>query len=302
VGEVDLASFRALLSPDGERVLEEVAARGGADERTMLGTLTALRRRYDAGLVSAALTQVRLRDRAQAKFGADAAGMYFTPAGVEQATRAVVAERHARRYADAGVLRVLDLCCGIGGDLVAFARAGLRVHGVDRDPLTLEVARANAAALGVAEMVTLGGGDVAEVPLGGWPAALPLPRHVIMLGTPNRPPRLARRLQRLWPYRLVNGECGRLLARAEFFTGLPPMAVPCTIVAGTGGWRGGWSPFGHDAHDGVVAVAEAEMDGPAFLAQVPVRHTFMMNDRRVRALLLNALDGVSPSGAGREER
>jgi len=171
VGEVDLASFRALLSPDGERVLEEVAARGGADERTMLGTLTALRRRYDAGLVSAALTQVRLRDRAQAKFGADAAGMYFTPAGVEQATRAVVAERHARRYADAGVLRVLDLCCGIGGDLVAFARAGLRVHGVDRDPLTLEVARANAAALGVAEMVTLGGGDVAEVPLGGWPAA-----------------------------------------------------------------------------------------------------------------------------------
>jgi len=145
------------------------------------------------------------------------------------------------------------------------------------------------------------GGLLLRAALGGWPAALPLPRHVIMLGTPNRPPRLARRLQRLWPYRLVNGECGRLLARAEFFTGLPPMAVPCTIVAGTGGWRGGWSPFGHDANDGVVAVAEAEMDGPAHLAQVPVRHTFMMNDRRVRALLLNALDGVTPSDAGREE-
>jgi hypothetical protein len=41
-----------------------------------------------------------------------------------------------------------------------------------------------------------------------------------------------------------------------------------------------------------VAVDEAEMDGSAHLAQVPVRHTFMMNDRRVRALLLNALDGA----------
>jgi SAM-dependent methyltransferase len=168
---VDVASFRALLSTEGERVLAEVAARGGADERTMLGTLTALRRTHDPGLVAAALTQVRLRDRARAKFGADAARMYFTPDGVEQATRAVVAERHARRYADAGADRILDLCCGIGGDLVAFARAGLRVHGVDRDPLAVEVALANAAALGVADRVTVECADAADVPLAGWPAA-----------------------------------------------------------------------------------------------------------------------------------
>jgi hypothetical protein len=144
------------------------------------------------------------------------------------------------------------------------------------------------------------GGLLVRAALDGWPAALPLPRHVIMLGTPNRPPRLARRLHRLWPYRLANGECGRLLAEAEFFLGLPPMAVPCTIVAGTGGRRNRWNPFGPDANDGVVAVDEAELDGPAYLAQVPVRHTFMMNDRRVRALVLNALR-VSPSSAGREQ-
>jgi SAM-dependent methyltransferase len=168
---VDVASFRALLSPDGERVLDEVRARGGADERTMLRTLTVLRRSHDPRLVSAALTQVRLRDRARAKFGADAARMYFTPDGVEQATRAVVAARRARRYAEAGAERVLDLCCGIGGDLIAFARAGLRVHGVDRDPLTVEVAGANAAALAVANLVTLTCADATAVPLAGWPAA-----------------------------------------------------------------------------------------------------------------------------------
>jgi SAM-dependent methyltransferase len=166
-----VASFRALLSAEGQRVLDEIGARGGADERTMLATLTALRGSYDAGLVSAALTQVRLRDRARAKFGADAARMYFTPDGVEQATRAVVAARHAWRYAEAGVDRVLDLCCGIGGDLVAFARAGLRAHGIDRDPVTVEVARANAAALGLAELATVDCGRATEVPLAGWPAA-----------------------------------------------------------------------------------------------------------------------------------
>jgi hypothetical protein len=144
------------------------------------------------------------------------------------------------------------------------------------------------------------GGLLVRAALDGWPAALPLPGHVIMLGTPNQPPRLARRLHRFWPYRLVNGECGRLLAQAEFFIGLPPMAVPCTIVAGTGGRRSRWSPFGPDANDGIVAVDEAALDAPAYLAQVPVRHTFMMNDRRVRALVLNAL-GVGPSSAGRKE-
>jgi hypothetical protein len=142
------------------------------------------------------------------------------------------------------------------------------------------------------------GGLLLRAALGGWPEALPLPYHVFMLGTPNRPPRLARRLERRWPYRLVNGECGRLLARAEFFSELPPMGVPCTIVAGTGGRRGRWSPFGQDANDGVVAVEEAEMDGSACLTRVPVRHTFMMNDRRVRNLLLNALHGGGPSSSG----
>ena len=145
------------------------------------------------------------------------------------------------------------------------------------------------------------GGLLVRAALGRWPAALPLPRHVIMLGTPSRPPRLARRLQRRWPYRLVNGECGRLLARAEFFAGLPPMAVPCTIVVGSGGRQGRWSAFGNDANDGIVAVDEAAIDGAACLAQMPVRHTFMMNDRRVRDLLLNVLDGAAPSGTGRDE-
>jgi pimeloyl-ACP methyl ester carboxylesterase len=101
-----------------------------------------------------------------------------------------------------------------------------------------------------------------------------------MLGTPNQSPRLARRFARWWPYRLVNGESGQLLAQASFFAALPGLTVPTTIIAGTGGFRGRWSPFGGDANDGIVAVEEARLPGATFV-ELPVRHTFMMNDRRV---------------------
>ena len=75
--------------------------------------------------------------------------MYFTHDALEQATRATVARARARRLKAAGVAAVVDLGCGIGGDLVAFARAGLRVRGVERDPVRAAIARANLRALGL---------------------------------------------------------------------------------------------------------------------------------------------------------
>jgi SAM-dependent methyltransferase len=98
---------------------------------------------------AAALTQVALRARAAAKFGSDAARMYFTPEGLQQATRSRVARHRAARVAMTSPASVLDVGCGVGGDLVALARAGLTVAGVDQDELRVEVARANLDALGL---------------------------------------------------------------------------------------------------------------------------------------------------------
>jgi SAM-dependent methyltransferase len=167
---VDAGTVRGLQTPEGIGLLAEVTARG-VDDDTLLGTLATLRARFPEPLVAAAVTQVRLRHRAEAKFGADAAAMFFTADGMEQATRQSVAAHRARRYADAGVDRVLDLCCGVGGDLIALGRAGLSVHGVDRDELTVEVARANVAALGLGERAGVEQADVTDVDLAGWPAA-----------------------------------------------------------------------------------------------------------------------------------
>ncbi len=162
--------MRELQTPPGARLLAEVTDRG-VDDEALLGTLSAVRARFPEPLVAAAVTQVRLRRRAVPKFGADAAAMFFTPDGMEQATRASVAAHRARRYAESGADRVLDLCCGIGGDLIALGRAGLAVHGVDRDELTVEVARANAAVLGLAGPAEVECADVTAVDLSGWPAA-----------------------------------------------------------------------------------------------------------------------------------
>ncbi|MCK7626312.1 class I SAM-dependent methyltransferase [Streptomyces sp. RS10V-4] len=163
----DLDTFSALLAPEGQELLAALRDHDPADE---LATATRLRRDHPAPLVSAALGQARLRQRAAAKFGADAARMYFTPNGVEQSTRAPVADHRAARLAALGVRTLADLCCGIGGDALALARAGIRVLAVDRDPLACAAARANAAALGLADRIEVRCADVTETGTAGYDA------------------------------------------------------------------------------------------------------------------------------------
>ncbi|GEC04980.1 methyltransferase [Streptomyces spinoverrucosus] len=156
-----------LLTPEGRALLDEVR---GTDPAQELAVATRLRRDHPADLVSAALGQARLRQRAVAKFGADAERMYFTPNGVEQSTRASVATYRARRFGELGVTSVADLCCGIGGDAIALARAGIRVLAVDRDPLTAAAARANAEALGLTGLIEVREADVTEVDVSAYDA------------------------------------------------------------------------------------------------------------------------------------
>ncbi|MGA5126685.1 THUMP-like domain-containing protein [Streptomyces pseudogriseolus] len=157
-----------LLTPEGRALLDEVRDTDPAHE---LAVATRLRRDHPAELVSAALGQARLRQRAVAKFGAeDAARMFFTPNGVEQSTRRSVAAYRAERLRAAGVGSVADLCCGIGGDAIALARAGIRVLAVDRDPQAAAAARANAEALGLAGLIEVREADVTEVDTSGYDA------------------------------------------------------------------------------------------------------------------------------------
>jgi pimeloyl-ACP methyl ester carboxylesterase len=133
------------------------------------------------------------------------------------------------------------------------------------------------------------GGLLVRAALADWPSALPLPARLIMLGTPNRSPRLARRLQRFWPYRLAMGEAGQLLARPAFFAELPDLPVPGTVVAGVRGIGGRWSPFGEEPNDGIVALSETRPCEGVPVVEVPAAHAFLMNHPAVRRLVTEAL-------------
>jgi hypothetical protein len=111
------------------------------------------------------------------------------------------------------------------------------------------------------------------------------PQRIIMLATPNHSPRLARRFERAWWYRMLNGDSGALLADESRVATIPGVDVPCTIVAGTRGINGRWSPFGSEENDGIVAVSETEMAGADEWISLPLRHPFIMNDTRVRRLV-----------------
>jgi SAM-dependent methyltransferase len=162
---MDLDAFRWLLTDEGQQLLEQ-AGEAPDDE---LKAQTQLRRTAPgsaeerAARVAAAMTQVALRRKAAAKLGDDAARMYFTPDGLEQATRATVAAHRAARLAAASAGSVIDLGCGIGGDLVAFARAGITSAGVDVDPLRIEMARANLAALRLPGAVSVADATTVDV-------------------------------------------------------------------------------------------------------------------------------------------
>ncbi len=149
-----------LLSPPGRAILPELAS-AEVREENEIRTIDRLRGRYAPELVRLAITQSALRHRAKPKFSR-ADEMLFTAAGLEQASSERMARHHAARYDAFAPIR--DLCCGLGGDLIALAESH-DVTGVDRDPVHARLAGYNAQVNGVGARVAIVCADVADVPL-----------------------------------------------------------------------------------------------------------------------------------------
>jgi SAM-dependent methyltransferase len=158
---VDIAELTTLLTPAGLQLVDEVGALSSTAE-----VARAVSRLRAAGhspeLVSAVVSQASLRVRARAKFGEFADRMLFSRAGLEQATRLSVAARHAGRFRAAGIRRVADLGCGIGGDALGMAALGLEVSAVDADEVTAAIAAFNLAPFGESVTVAHGRAEDAD--------------------------------------------------------------------------------------------------------------------------------------------
>ncbi len=138
---MDRQDFVLLMSPEGQQLLGQVDYQSKTDVVKLVTTLRA--QGHDPALVSAVLTQAKLRHRAVSKFGPFAQRMLFTEPGLEQASRLVVSALHAGRFRKAKVSQVADLGCGIGAESLSFAAAGIGVQAFEIDELTAAMATYN---------------------------------------------------------------------------------------------------------------------------------------------------------------
>lgn len=141
---MDASELRELLTPEALELLDSLEPSTTTGDAVAL--VSRLRREgHPPARVAAVLTQYRLRRRAVSKFGPFAERMLFTQSGLEQASRLRVAALHAGRFSAAGLTRVADLGCGIGGDAMALAALDLSVTAVERDEVTAAIASFNLA-------------------------------------------------------------------------------------------------------------------------------------------------------------
>ncbi len=139
----NLDEFRWLVSDEAKRWLE-IAMQSESDPKSLLATTVQLRRDLGASRTHLLIAQSQLRRRARVKFSR-ADQMYFTRQLLEQATDEQLAGYKAGRFPENQ--SVADLCCGIGGDLLALAHR-CQATAVDRDDVAALLAETNCEALG----------------------------------------------------------------------------------------------------------------------------------------------------------
>ncbi len=129
-----------LTGPDAEKWLSEARTSIFAGQ-PILRVAKRLRKSLAPDQAAWILDQAQLRLRARQKFTL-ADRMYFTRTALEQSTSELIAAYKAIRFANRA--RIADLCCGIGGDLIALAKQlPERLLGLDMDPIVSAFAAAN---------------------------------------------------------------------------------------------------------------------------------------------------------------
>jgi hypothetical protein len=121
---ISAASLAFLHSAAGASLREECRSWTLA-RQAHVSTIASLRRRFSPEIVHTAVTLAQLQPKAREKFPVFRDRfIYALPEALEQATDSAVAAHKATRVAQASPKdsRMIDLCCGIGGDALGLAQ------------------------------------------------------------------------------------------------------------------------------------------------------------------------------------
>jgi pimeloyl-ACP methyl ester carboxylesterase len=122
----------------------------------------------------------------------------------------------------------------------------------------------------------------------GEPGPDPRLKRMVMLGPPNQGAGIATWLARVDPLKLV----GAAHEIHDWRSLEPRLAVPhfdFGVIAGGRGARRGYNPLLPGDNDMIVTVESTRLAGARDFVCLPVLHTLMMDDRRVRDMTLNFL-------------
>lgn len=153
--------IKFLLSPAGQAALQSLATERITDENHLV-LATKLRSYLPAEQATVVLETALLRQKAGRKFSR-AGEMFFTRAGLEQATAEIVAGHRANRFAAAGYKTIADMGCGIGGDAIALAKRAT-IIAIDRSRTNTRLVKANATVYGVGDSVWPVQADLEQIP------------------------------------------------------------------------------------------------------------------------------------------
>lgn len=169
----DALSRRYTLDPGHAEVLLDQDSRSYLVPliRYYVGTMPILPRVIDAYRSGGGISWTEMgREIVEAQEGFNRA-LYTSVLGTENLPRIPDVDERLRAEPPA---RVVDIGCGAGWSSIAVARAYSKalVHGVDFDPLAIEIARRNAVEAGVADRVTFEVRDAGDLPQGSFSLVL----------------------------------------------------------------------------------------------------------------------------------
>lgn len=146
--------FQWLFSREGKSLIEQVEG-DFLNRKNALSINKTLRKQTTPVRAAIVIEQAQLRLHGLSKFVC-ADQMVFTRKGLQQSTSLPIARYKATRFKDCK--NVADICCGIGGDLIALAArrvTGVKTIGIDADELTAAIAGHNLSSVGVFDAVAV---------------------------------------------------------------------------------------------------------------------------------------------------